>query len=99
MVVVIAVYELGTVSRISGSQRKRNGGDRIKLVLSSCLWTAELGQPLDDYLQDHFPRDLVRVLRLPHRQGLIGARQSGVQQCTGDVLVFFDSHMEVNIDW
>ena len=60
---------------------------------------AELGEPLDQYIQDHFPRNLVRVLRMPRRDGLIRARMRGWEESKGQVVVFFDSHMEVNIDW
>ena len=41
----------------------------------------------------------MRVLRMPTRQGLIRARMRGWAESVGDVVVFFDSHMEVNIDW
>ena len=61
--------------------------------------TAELGEPLEQYIQDHFPQGLVRVLRMPTRKGLIRARMKGWKESLGNVVVFFDSHMEVNIDW
>ncbi|KAK7115920.1 polypeptide N-acetylgalactosaminyltransferase 1-like [Littorina saxatilis] len=69
------------------------------LLIDDCSTMAELGKPLDQYLQDFFPRDLVRVLRMPKREGLIRARMEGWKKSNGDVVVFFDSHMEVNIDW
>ena len=59
----------------------------------------ELKEKLDDYITSHFPRGLVKVIHLKERVGLIKARQLGVNTATGDVLVIFDSHMEVNIDW
>ncbi|XP_052796372.1 polypeptide N-acetylgalactosaminyltransferase 13-like [Mya arenaria] len=59
----------------------------------------ELGKQLDDYLVTHFPQGLVRIIRVPERQGLIQARLMGYRNSTGDVIIFFDSHMEVNIDW
>ncbi|KAK7491384.1 hypothetical protein BaRGS_00017362 [Batillaria attramentaria] len=59
----------------------------------------ELGEPLSRYLEDYFPRGLVRLLRMPERHGLIRARMRGWEESKGDVVVFFDSHMEVNIDW
>ena len=39
------------------------------------------------------------MIRQPERKGLIKARMRGVKEAGGDVLVFFDSHMEVNIEW
>ena len=40
-----------------------------------------------------------RVVRLPERVGLIQAKVAGVASATGDVLVFMDSHCEVNDGW
>ncbi|GFS28061.1 polypeptide N-acetylgalactosaminyltransferase [Elysia marginata] len=58
-----------------------------------------LRQPLDEYIDRNFPKGLITLLRLSQRRGLIAARMHGVAVATGDVLVFFDSHMEVNVDW
>ncbi|XP_052098989.1 polypeptide N-acetylgalactosaminyltransferase 13-like [Mytilus californianus] len=46
-----------------------------------------------------FPTGLVKIIRNPTRQGLIKSRMNGWRNSTGEVIVFFDSHMEVNIDW
>ncbi|RUS90036.1 hypothetical protein EGW08_002223, partial [Elysia chlorotica] len=54
---------------------------------------------LPDYIDYKFPKGLVTLIRLPQRMGLIAARMKGVGAATGGVLVFFDSHMEVNVDW
>jgi polypeptide N-acetylgalactosaminyltransferase len=40
-----------------------------------------------------------RVLRLPERVGLIQAKVRGVEDSTGDVVAFMDSHCEVNDGW
>ncbi|BFZ01203.1 hypothetical protein BsWGS_04242 [Bradybaena similaris] len=58
-----------------------------------------LKEQLEYYIEANFPRGLVRLLRLPERLGLIAARMHGSRVATGDVLLFFDSHMEVNIEW
>jgi polypeptide N-acetylgalactosaminyltransferase len=40
-----------------------------------------------------------RVLRLQKREGLIRTRVAGAREAKGDILIFFDSHIEVNINW
>ena len=41
----------------------------------------------------------VILYNLPERSGLIRARSFGAQKARGDVLVFLDSHVEVNRNW
>ena len=60
---------------------------------------AELKTDLDEYVKANFPQGLVKILRNPTREGLIKARVNGWKESVGEVVVFFDSHMEVNIDW
>ncbi|PVD19976.1 hypothetical protein C0Q70_20470 [Pomacea canaliculata] len=64
-----------------------------------CILSAALKEDLDLYLQQHFPENLVKVVRLPQRAGLIRARLEGFRHVTTEVVSFFDSHMEVNVDW
>ena len=40
-----------------------------------------------------------RVIRLRKREGLVRARIAGAREAKGEVLIFFDSHVEVNINW
>lgn len=55
-----------------------------------------LGAPLDAEVA-LIPK--TRVLRLPERVGLIRAKVRGVENVTGDVIVFMDSHCEVGDGW
>lgn len=59
----------------------------------------KLKAALDSYVKRNFPRGLVKVIHSPTREGLIKARLRGWRASTGEVIAFFDSHMEVNIDW
>ena len=49
------------------------------------------------YVEENLKK--VKYIRTPSRQGLIRARMVGANQSKGQVLVFLDSHCEVNIDW
>ncbi|KAH8352919.1 hypothetical protein KR084_007287 [Drosophila pseudotakahashii] len=70
---------------------------QIVLVDDGSEWES-LKHPLDEYVEQHFPH-LVTIVRNPERRGLIGARIAGAKVAIGEVMVFFDSHIEVNYNW
>ena len=59
----------------------------------------KLKEGFRNYIEQHFPQGLVKLIRLKERVGLVKARMLGWRNSTGEVIIFLDSHMEVNIDW
>ncbi|ODN01160.1 putative polypeptide N-acetylgalactosaminyltransferase 9 [Orchesella cincta] len=56
------------------------------------------------YMQQALPKYLiafpkVKLFRTEHRQGVVKARLFGVEKATGDIIIFLDSHVEVNNAW
>ena len=59
----------------------------------------ELKGELESYIATKFPEGLIKIIRAKKREGLVKARLLGWRNSTGEVAIFFDSHIEVNIDW
>lgn len=58
----------------------------------------ELYEPLKDYVSSNFG-DKVKIINLKKRKGLIVTRLEGARASSGKILIFFDSHVEVNDGW
>lgn len=58
----------------------------------------ELYDPLQKYVTENF-RELVKIVNLSERRGLIVARMEGARVARGEALVFLDCHVEVNHNW
>lgn len=56
-----------------------------------------MGETLTRYVKENLTK--VKILRLTERLGLINARMAGAKIAIGKVLIFFDAHVEVNVNW
>ena len=56
-------------------------------------------QRIQNEVDQNLELSMVKFVTPEKRLGLIRARIFGARQCTGDVLVFLDSHIEANVDW
>lgn len=53
---------------------------------------------LESYVSRNF-KGTVKLVSLKERVGLIVARMEGAKRAKEEVLVFLDSHIEVNVNW
>ncbi|KIH55213.1 glycosyltransferase, group 2 family protein, partial [Ancylostoma duodenale] len=60
---------------------------------------AEASLQAADYQKKHPQWGMVKFLRTPSNQGLIRAKVFGARKARGEILVFLDSHCEVNQQW
>lgn len=58
----------------------------------------DLYEPLENYVNLNFPNK-VMIINLKERKGLMSARMEGARKATGEILLFLDSHVEVNTNY
>ena len=58
----------------------------------------DLHEKIKNYVSLHLDNK-IRYYKTEKREGLIRARMFGAEKATGDVLIFLDSHIEVNKMW
>nr|XP_033771639.1 polypeptide N-acetylgalactosaminyltransferase 6-like isoform X3 [Geotrypetes seraphini] len=66
------------------------------ILVDDASTNEDLQKTLDEYLR---LLPLVRLLRMPVRKGLVGARLLGAEEAKADVLVFLDAHCECWSGW
>ncbi|CRK97119.1 CLUMA_CG010516, isoform A, partial [Clunio marinus] len=66
------------------------------LMVNDASTKEELYEPLATYVRENFD-ERVKIVNLKERHGLIRTRVAGAKLATGEVLAFFDSHVEANV--
>lgn len=102
MTVIIAFHDehLSVLLRSITSIINRSPVDLLKqiVLVDDDSNLPELGQQLEEIVSQNFPK-IIQILRLPERRGSIKARMEAIKVSSCQVLVFLDSHIEVNTNW
>ena len=100
--VIICFYneDIGTLMRTVHSVLDRTQSSHLKeiLLVDDFSSEKEIKYNFMKYVYDKLPAK-VKLIRTPDRSGLIRARLFGANHATGEILVFLDSHVEVNQGW
>lgn len=100
--IIVCFYNeaLSTLLRTVHSVLDRTSDRLIKeiILVDDYSDEKEIKFHLLKYVMEQLPHK-VKLIRTPERSGLIRARMFGVGHAVGQVLVFLDSHVEVNINW
>lgn len=100
--VVICFYNehFNTLLRSLHSVLRRTPEHLLHEIILVNDWSdsLKLHERILEYVRDS-SLDKVRYLMTERREGLIRARMFGARKATGQVLVFLDSHVEVNVMW
>lgn len=68
------------------------------ILVNDASTKEELQDSIEDYIDWNFSGK-VKLLNMKTRVGLIVARMEGAKKATEEILVFLDSHIEVNVNW
>jgi polypeptide N-acetylgalactosaminyltransferase len=68
------------------------------ILVNDASTKLELRETFIEYISKNF-HGIVKLVQLEKRVGLIVARMEGARRASGEVLVFLDSHVEVNVNW
>lgn len=68
------------------------------ILVDDCSIKDFLKKELDDYVKNYHP-DTIKIIRLTECHGLAKARSVGIKAAKSEIVVVFDAHIEVNINW
>ncbi|XP_063706146.1 polypeptide N-acetylgalactosaminyltransferase 35A-like [Culicoides brevitarsis] len=88
-----------TLLRSINSILKRTPDSHVKEIIMVDDYSDIVEPNLKEEISKFDKYQKVKILRNHQREGLIRSRVYGSRQATGDILVFLDSHIEVNENW
>lgn len=100
VVVIFHNEHLSLVQRTLHSIVNRSPPELLEeiILVDDASTKKDLHEDLKSYVSQNFDGK-VKLVKLETRVGLIVARMEGARRATSEVLVFLDSHIEVNVNW